>query len=303
MVEYKYDAWGNHEAVVADGNYVTLANLNPFRYRGYYYDSETGLYFLQTRYYDPETGRFVSSDSIEYADPETICGLNLYAYCGNNPVMNVDSTGTFLLSFLICLAIGVGVGIVGGAVVGGVSAAVNGENVWNGIWKGALGGALLGASVALVVTGVGSAVAGTLVGSIFLGAGVGSAVTLGININSQLQNGGVASFNVSEMFRAWGAGVVVGGLAGATSYAFNVIGAYVGQMLGIVLSGKSFLSITISKIIPKDFLMELGSFIGGAIGGYLGGATINYIATDSKFINQKVPLWISTILKFLFRKQ
>ena len=99
VVEYKYDAWGNHEAVVADGNYVTLANLNPFRYRGYYYDSETGLYFLQTRYYDPETGRFISRDSIKYADPETICGLNLYAYCGNNPVMFTDLLGTSWSSF------------------------------------------------------------------------------------------------------------------------------------------------------------------------------------------------------------
>ena len=106
MVEYKYDAWGNHEAEVADENYVTLANLNPYRYRGYYFDSETDLYFLQTRYYDPVVGRFISRDSIEYADPETICGLNLYAYCGNNPVMNVDPTGTFILSLIIAAVIG-----------------------------------------------------------------------------------------------------------------------------------------------------------------------------------------------------
>ena len=99
VVEYKYDAWGNHEAEVASEEYVTLANLNPFRYRGYYYDSETGLYYLQTRYYDPEVGRFISRDSIEYADPETICGLNLYAYCGNNPVMFTDLCGTSWSSF------------------------------------------------------------------------------------------------------------------------------------------------------------------------------------------------------------
>ncbi len=68
--------------------------LNPFRYRSYYYDTETELYYLQTRYYDPELGRFISQDSIEYAAPETINGLNLYAYCGNNPVMNIDPTGT-----------------------------------------------------------------------------------------------------------------------------------------------------------------------------------------------------------------
>ena len=97
VVEYKYDAWGNHEVIDTNGNKITVAthigNLNPFRYRGYYYDTETGLYYLQTRYYDPEVGRFISRDSIEYADPETINGLNLYAYCGNNPVNFFDLFG------------------------------------------------------------------------------------------------------------------------------------------------------------------------------------------------------------------
>ena len=94
MVKYKYDGWGNHEAEVAAEGYVALAEINPFRYRGYYYDTETGLYYLQTRYYDPEVGRFISRDSIEYATPEIINGLNLYAYCGNNPVMRSDTMGT-----------------------------------------------------------------------------------------------------------------------------------------------------------------------------------------------------------------
>ena len=71
-----------------------LDNLNPFRYRSYYYDTETGLYYLKSRYYDPEVGRFINIDSIEYADPETINGLNLYAYCGNNPIMGYDPEGT-----------------------------------------------------------------------------------------------------------------------------------------------------------------------------------------------------------------
>jgi RHS repeat-associated protein len=69
--------------------------LNAFRYRGYYYDIETGLYYLESRYYDPETGRFLNSDSVEYLDPETLGGLNLYAYCNNNPVMGYDPSGTF----------------------------------------------------------------------------------------------------------------------------------------------------------------------------------------------------------------
>ena len=73
--------------------------MNPFRYRGYYFDIETKLYYLISRYYDPETCRFISADSIEYLDPETLGGLNLYAYCCNNPVMRTDFDGTDWNSF------------------------------------------------------------------------------------------------------------------------------------------------------------------------------------------------------------
>ena len=86
---YVYDAWG--KILSKQGE---MAEINPFRYRGYYYDAETDLYYLQSRYYDPETGRFLNSDAYSYLSPETLNGLNLYAYCGNNPVMYVDSVGT-----------------------------------------------------------------------------------------------------------------------------------------------------------------------------------------------------------------
>ncbi len=112
LVKYSYDAWGNHKTFVLENNLwvdisdrtaytesdstaTKIAILNPFRYRSYYYDIETGLYYLQSRYYDPETGRFISPDSIEYIDPSTINGLNLYAYCGNDPVNKYDPTGHF----------------------------------------------------------------------------------------------------------------------------------------------------------------------------------------------------------------
>ena len=99
MVKYVYDAWGKHKVLNPDGSELAdrthIGNLNPYRYRGYYYDVETGLYFLKTRYYDPETGRFITIDDLQYLNPETINGLNLYAYCANNPVMNVDSEGTW----------------------------------------------------------------------------------------------------------------------------------------------------------------------------------------------------------------
>ena len=69
----------------ANGNAITatahIGHRNPFRYRGYFYDRETGLYYLKSRYYDPQTGRFINMDSVEYADPSILNGLNLYAYC------------------------------------------------------------------------------------------------------------------------------------------------------------------------------------------------------------------------------
>ena len=64
----------------------TIGIINPFRYKGYYYDKETKLYYLTSRYYDPEVGRFITPDSINCLDPKSITGLNLYAYCGNDPV-------------------------------------------------------------------------------------------------------------------------------------------------------------------------------------------------------------------------
>ena len=103
LAKYTYDAWGNHTVTDVNGNDISsdathIANLNPFRYRGYYFDVETGLYFLQTRYYDPEICRFITIDDISYLNPDVINGVNLYAYCGNNPIMNVDPSGCTQIS-------------------------------------------------------------------------------------------------------------------------------------------------------------------------------------------------------------
>ena len=92
VVAYTYDAWGN--PLTTTGTMAgTLGKLNPFRYRGYVYDTETGLYYLQSRYYNPETGRFINADSV--VDTEDLLGGNLFAYCGNSPVARRDTTGQF----------------------------------------------------------------------------------------------------------------------------------------------------------------------------------------------------------------
>ncbi len=95
--KYSYTAFGECEI---DLNVDGVASDNPIRYRSYYYDEETNLYYLNTRYYDPAIGRFMTIDSIAYLAPDVINGLNLYAYCNNNPVMCVDPTGHFPLAIL-----------------------------------------------------------------------------------------------------------------------------------------------------------------------------------------------------------
>ena len=90
-----YDAWGKILSVTdAQGNLIedesNIALVNPYRYRGYYFDTESALYYLQTRYYDPETGRFISPDNTAYLDPESFTGLNLYAYCGNDRINKLE---------------------------------------------------------------------------------------------------------------------------------------------------------------------------------------------------------------------
>ena len=91
----------------SDASGFGLAQINPLRYRGYYYDQETGLYYLQTRYYDPKVRRFLNADdaSVLTKDPEQLTEKNLYAYCDDNPVMYRDDAGMFAFS--------VGLGVLG----------------------------------------------------------------------------------------------------------------------------------------------------------------------------------------------
>ena len=188
IVKYKYDGWGRHKVLNASGNELTLDNctatnkvgiLNPFRYRGYYYDTETGLYYLQTRYYDPETGRFITIDDISYLAPDTINGLNLYAYCNNNPVMNVDPTGTWS---------------------------------WSKFWRtiAVVGLAVLAVGAIAAITFVtGGAVAPVLIGAVigFASSGVISALT---------QFATTGSIDLAQLFVDMAFGAVTGAFGGST---------------------------------------------------------------------------------------
>ena len=91
VVSYEYDPWGN--ILSTEGSLAsTLGVANPFRYRGYYYDTESGLYYLQTRYYDPAVGRFINADGYT-STGQGFLGNNMYAYCLNNPISYTDPSG------------------------------------------------------------------------------------------------------------------------------------------------------------------------------------------------------------------
>ena len=180
---YQYDAWGNHTVFDGDGKPLDhstdsdkIAFINPFRYRGYYYDDETGLYYLNARYYDSETRRFISPDTYDYLDPTSTHGLNLYLYCANDPVNYYDPTGHFVLSsFLISLGIftliGASVGAVSYAGSELLSYAITGEFSWSwasfagNVLGGAIGGAfssipIFGTVIAAGVSGFASTAIG-----------------------------------------------------------------------------------------------------------------------------------------------
>ena len=94
VVSYAYDAWGKVLSVT--GSNIELGNINPFRYRSYYYDSDIEMYYLQSRYYDPEVCSFINSDDVNYIGlAGTVGSYNPFAYCENNPVNKLDKTGTF----------------------------------------------------------------------------------------------------------------------------------------------------------------------------------------------------------------
>ena len=105
MVQYRYDAWGKLLATsTLTTAYTTLANLNPLRYRGYVYDTETGLYYLRSRYYNPEWGRFINADTLLGNIGGLLCH-NIFTYCCNSPVSSVDNTGKsfwWIIPVLVC---------------------------------------------------------------------------------------------------------------------------------------------------------------------------------------------------------
>ena len=158
VVSYSYDAWG--QIINTTGSLAnTLGKLNPFKYRGYIYDEETGLYYLRSRYYNPDLCRFINADDVESMGADgDINGYQLFIYCMNDPVNLKDEAGSWSLpnwaKIAISAAIIIGAAVVATVATGGVACIAAGAiGAANGAVSGAVGGAITGAIQSRIETG------------------------------------------------------------------------------------------------------------------------------------------------------
>ena len=195
VATYEYDAWGN--ILSSSGR---LAEINPLRYRGYYYDNETGFYYLQSRYYDPANRRFINADTYSSTDPGDAIGCNMFAYCGNNPVMRNDYSGDAWWHWVVATVAVVGLAVASVVTCGGAAAAAMTAT------------ALISGTCTTVPA------AATIITGAALGAGVayaGSVVSAASSVKSTEE---FAEYGKSALISTT-AGAVVGAVAGAINAA------------------------------------------------------------------------------------
>lgn len=198
-VSYEYDDWGM-PTYESDGSTIgnELLELNPFMYKGYFYDREIKMYYLKSRYYDPDLGRFINADAEVGSVGETM-GMNLFAYCKCNPICYSDENGNWpswatklcigLAVIAVCAIVAVAcvytggaaaciatsmlTGAIKGALIGAVSGAISGAimgaitegiktGTWEGAWKGAIQGAIEGAADGFMWGAIGGAISGAM---------------------------------------------------------------------------------------------------------------------------------------------
>ena len=200
QAEYIYSPWG--EIISAEGD---LAEINPLRYRGYYYDSETGFYYLQSRYYDPENHRFINADTYASTDSGDAIACNMFAYCQNNPVMLGDENGE-IAGWLVRAIVGAAVG----AITGAISALVTGGSA-----KDVLSSAAVGFVTGGIVGATGSMKAGKIVGR-----AVASAI-----------NGGYTYYSARKAGASVGGAALAAGASAAISYGTASLSALAGDDL------------------------------------------------------------------------
>ena len=255
---YSYDPYGNPTSMTnGAGTAVsqtsnTIAAINPFRYRGYRYDGDTGLYYLRSRYYDPVSCRFVNADT--YASTgQGVVGHNMYAYCGCNPVVRTDNGGDCFFT-----ALGAAIGFCAGLIDG----MITGEDPLKNAQAGAISGAIAGAGVdvGLMVAASGP-----------VGWGVAAAAV-----------GGIASGVVSTgMSTDWNADPLEYLAAGVTGGLLNIVSFGLGPV-GSVPKG------TITDMVNYITLDGMGSWMENLVTGTImaeGGIWITRVVTNNNSLS------------------
>ena len=228
---YEYGADGNHKVYNSNGTLVSSestseAMINPFRYKGYYYDVETQLYWVSSRYYSPEFCRWLTPDSIDYLEPTSINGLNLYAYCGNDPINNIDPSGHAWYHW----AIGIGVLVLAAAatiVTAGAAGVGIGAAFAAGFTGTAIGSGAIG-------------VAATISASVFAGAVVGGAV--GFLAGGITMQNGKLGWNWNNAAVGFLDGVITGAISGGVGGALTKTALSTTTVNCIMAATDSFIS-------------------------------------------------------------
>ena len=235
VVSYTYDAWGK-PLTVTGSLATTLGTHNPLRYRGYVYDTETELYYLQSRYYNPDTGRFLNADAFT-STGQGFTGNNMFAYCGNNPVARKDEGGTVWWHLVV------------GAIVGAATQYV--VDVATNVAQGKSGldvfkptssiadYASAAVSGALAATGIGT------VGAITANAALGGTTYLA---NCAIKG---EEANIVDLTLATGIGAVAGAVGGK--------GANGARLIGVSNTAKQVLRTTTS---PRKIAMYTAKLVG-----------------------------------------
>ena len=264
IAEYQYDAWGRIVSVTdVEGNDISaqkdhIGNVNPIRYRSYYFDIETYFYYLNTRYYSPEMCRFLNADDTDtlLCSPNELTDKNLFAYCDNNPVMRVDHGGDFWM--LIGAAVGA---VVGGAVSAISQYTSTGKVNWGVVGVNAAAGAISGV---LASTGVG------LVASVGINAALGGGTYVAEQAikREKVTVGGVVASSV--------AGGIGGAIGGRGANAKGLSAAWKSASKGISrelrranvkYATKQIAKYTVEKVAVKTSTkIAIGRLTFGAIG-------------------------------------
>ena len=263
VATYTYsDAWGNHTVSYSNDGGSTAVVNNPFRYRGYYYDSDLGMYYLQSRYYDAKICRFISPDhvSIITATPTALTDKNLFAYCDNNPVMRIDETGEFWN-----ILIGAGVGAVVGAAISIVtqllledSPPIDSEEFWANVGLSAVGGMISGG---LAASGV--PLAGQMIGNAIIGGMTGF---FDVAIKDHYSNNSSSSFGTYALSIVDGAiiGLISGRIGGRGSASKHVSNSF-WRMVSSGGSNLRYYFTQINKQAARDGLKAIPSILKATI--------------------------------------